>query len=178
MLEFMAFAFVLGVGATAFLDCWSLYQARAFAARPLDYGLVGRWFAHLVRGRFRHDGIAQSPPVTGERTLGWIVHYGSGVGFAALFLFLAGSEWLHSPRLLPALGFGVATILFPFLLMQPGMGLGVAAAKTADPTAARLRSLLTHILFGCGLFLAGTLIDWSVGEVASLVDPCIVPASF
>jgi hypothetical protein len=39
--------------------------------------------------------------------------------------------------------------------MQPAFGLGVAAAKTPDPTAARLRSLRTHATYGLGLYLTG-----------------------
>jgi len=39
--------------------------------------------------------------------------------------------------------------------MQPAFGLGVAAAKTPDPTTARLRSLRTHATYGLGLYLTG-----------------------
>jgi hypothetical protein len=45
----------------------------------------------------------------------------------------------------------------PFLLMQPALGAGIAAAKTPNPTAARLRSLMTHAVFGLGLYFAARL---------------------
>jgi hypothetical protein len=38
--------------------------------------------------------------------------------------------------------------------MQPGMGMGIAASRTPRPNAARLRSLITHMSFGVGLYVA------------------------
>ena len=65
------------------------------------------------------------------------------------------TDWLAHPTLMPALGFGVMTVLAPFLILQPGMGAGVAARKTPQPNVARLRSLLAHFSFGLGLWIAG-----------------------
>ena len=59
-----------------------------------------------------------------------------------------------SVTLLPALVVGVVTVVFPFFVMQPGMGFGIAASKAPDPMRARLRSLMTHTVFGIGLYLA------------------------
>jgi hypothetical protein len=57
--------------------------------------------------------------------------------------------------LAPAIAFGVVTVLVPFLVMQPAMGLGVAASRTPRPRAARVQSLITHTVFGLGLYLGG-----------------------
>ncbi|MNT97543.1 hypothetical protein D3C72_2398910 [compost metagenome] len=62
------------------------------------------------------------------------------------------------PTLAPALIVGLATVAAPFFLMQPGMGAGIAASKTPNPHIARLRSLLTHAVFGIGLYLSGLLL--------------------
>jgi hypothetical protein len=43
----------------------------------------------------------------------------------------------------------------PFFLMQPGMGAGIAASRTRRPAAARFQSLVTHGVFGLGLYAAG-----------------------
>jgi hypothetical protein len=53
-----------------------------------------------------------------------------------------------------ALVVGVFTVVFPFFLMQPGMGIGIAASKTPNPNVARLRSLTSHAIFGVGLYAA------------------------
>jgi hypothetical protein len=47
---------------------------------------------------------------------------------------------------------GVVTILAPWLVMQPAMGAGVAASRTPNPLAARLRNLATHAVYGLGLY--------------------------
>jgi hypothetical protein len=39
--------------------------------------------------------------------------------------------------------------------MQPGMGQGLAARLSPEPGAARARSLVTHLVFGLGLYAAG-----------------------
>ena len=60
---------------------------------------------------------------------------------------------MRRPTLLPALAVGLVTVAAPFFLMQPGMGAGIAASRTARPAAARMQSLLTHAIFGLGMYL-------------------------
>jgi hypothetical protein len=154
-----AFAFALravaiGIGATLVLDAWALLLARAYGVRQADWALVGRWVGHWPRGRFAHQAIAAAPPVRGERWLGWGFHYATGIVFAAALLAACGPAWARAPTWPPCLLVGVLTVVFPFLLMQPAMGAGVASSKAADPAQARLRSLVTHAVFGIGLYLA------------------------
>jgi len=59
---------------------------------------------------------------------------------------------------LPALAFGLVTTLAPFLVMQPAFGFGIAASKTPKPSQARLKSLMTHTVFGRGLYLWALLL--------------------
>ena len=42
--------------------------------------------------------------------------------------------------------------------MQPAMGAGVAASRTAAPLRNVLRSLVNHTVFGAGLYLAARLV--------------------
>ncbi|MDP1891739.1 MAG: DUF2938 domain-containing protein [Gemmatimonadaceae bacterium] len=145
----------IGVTATAAMDVWGVARRPLFGfARP-DYALVGRWFAHMPRGRFRHESIAAARPVYGERLIGWTAHYAIGLSFAALLIGLGGDAWLQHPTIGPALLVGVGTVAAPLLLMQPGMGAGVAASRTPNPAAARLQSLISHTIFGLGLYLGG-----------------------
>jgi hypothetical protein len=157
MFDIVPDAVLIGAGATAFLDLVSAARTRIFGTPKLDYALVGRWIAYLPRGRFFHDPIAKSPPVTGERAIGWGAHYAIGIGFAGVLL-LVWPDWACQPTLLPALIVGIGSVAAPFLLMQPGMGLGLAASRTPDPAAARRRSLMTHTVFGIGLYAAGWLL--------------------
>lgn len=70
-------------------------------------------------------------------------------------------KWARDPSLLPALMLGVATIVFPFFVLQPALGAGIAASRTPQPNVARARSLVTHLVFGTGLYLSARLI-WVV----------------
>lgn len=147
-------AALIGIGATVIMDLWGLLLKRGFGLPSLDYAMLGRWIGHMPHGRFVHPKIAAVPPVRGERALGWAAHYVTGVAFAAFLLAVAGIDWAARPTLWPALAVGWAMVAAPFLLMQPGMGLGFAASKTPKPNVARLRVLVTHTVFGLGLYAA------------------------
>ncbi|MGY4317806.1 DUF2938 family protein [Bradyrhizobium sp. JR3.5] len=79
--EFLARAMLIGTGATGVMDIWGLVRKLLLGIPPLDYALVGRWLGHLASGRLRHDRIAASPQVAGERAIGWAAHYLIGIGF-------------------------------------------------------------------------------------------------
>lgn len=157
--EFLVRAVLIGVGATLLIDLWAALLQRLFAVSSMNWAMVGRWIGHFPRGRFVHDSIGKASPVPGELALGWIAHYVIGIGFAVVLLALHGLEWAHAPTLLPALVVGVCTIVAPFFIMQPGMGLGIAASKTPKPAVARLRSLAAHSLFGIGLYVTARLLN-------------------
>lgn len=148
-------AILIGTGATAFLDLWSAARTWLSSTPMPDYGLVGRWLGHLVRGRFFHQAIAKSAPIKSERVIGWTAHYLIGIAFAAILLAIWGVDWARQPTIMPALIVGIGSVAAPFLLMQPGMGAGVFASRTPNPDVARLRSLTTHAVFGVGLYAAG-----------------------
>ena len=147
----------VGAGATVVMDAWLAALSR-MGVRTLDFALVGRWVGHLARGTVVHEAIAKAPPVPRERALGWIAHYGVGVAFAALLVVVAGAQWLLRPTLLPALAVGIGTVAAPLLVLQPAMGAGFFASKTASPLRSCMRSLATHAVFGAGLYLTAVCI--------------------
>lgn len=151
-MEMVIHAVLMGLAATALIDLWALVLRRAFGVSSLDYALVGRWLGHMAAGQFTHARIAAAPSIRGERVIGWLTHYAIGVAFAGLLLALCGEAWVREPSLWPALVFGLVTVAAPFFVMQPGMGLGIAASKAPTPNVARLRSLATHTIFGFGLY--------------------------
>jgi hypothetical protein len=154
-MNYLLYAVLIGAGATAVMDIWVTVRKKLLGVPAPDYGLVGRWFVYLTRGRFRHDPIAASPPVQGEHLIGWIAHYLIGTAFAAMLLAIWGLDWVRQPTIGPALIVGIGSVAAPFLLMQPGMGAGVAASRAPRPAVARLHSVLTHGIFGLGLYAAG-----------------------
>ncbi len=136
------------------MDIWGVARQPLFGFPRLDYAMIGRWFGHMTHGTFRHDAIAAAPAVPRERLIGWAVHYLIGVTFAALLIAIWGPAWGHHPTLGPALIVGVSTVAAPLLVMQPAMGAGIAASKTSHPASARLQSLLSHTIYGVGLYLS------------------------
>ena len=149
---------LVGVGATACMDLWSLARRRLFGVPPPNYAQVGRWIGHMRHGRFRHVAIGRAAPVGHEALIGWSAHYAIGIAFAALLPALKGAVWFRDPTLLPAIAIGIGTVLAPFLLMQPGMGAGIAARRTPRPAVARMHSLATHAIFGLGIYASARLI--------------------
>ena len=139
-MEYLASTLVIGAGATLVMDGWGVVRKRLLGMPAMDYGLVGRWLAYLPRGRFRRERVAAVPPVRGERLIGWTAHYLTGIAFAGVLLALWGLDWARHPTLGPALLVGIGSVAAPFLLMQ-----------------ARLQSVVTHAVFGLGLYAAAWL---------------------
>ena len=144
-------AIAVGIGATVLMDLWNLFLKRAFGLPSLNYCMLGRWVRHMP-GAFRHASIAAASKKSGECVTGWLAHYSIGISLAIGLVLIVSGDWLARPTLVPALLYGVGTIVFPFLVLQPALGLGVASSKTAKPVQARLKSLATHVVYGVGLY--------------------------
>ena len=151
--DYIIGAIAIGLGATLVMDLWNLFLNRAFSIPSLNYCLLGRWLRHMPAGIVRHASISAAPQKPFECMVGWIAHYTIGVVFALVLVVLISPDWLARPTLLLALLYGIGTVVFPFFIMQPSFGLGVAASRTPKPMQARLKSLVTHTVFGLGLYL-------------------------
>ncbi|MGE0867580.1 MAG: DUF2938 domain-containing protein [Kofleriaceae bacterium] len=143
----------IGVGATMIMDLWAA-GLRKLGVPSLNFAFLGRWIGHLPSGRFIHDSIAKAPRVRGELALGWGAHYATGIAFAALLVAAFGLSWARSPSLAPALFIGIVTVVAPLFILQPGMGAGIASSRTPTPVFNALKSVVTHTVYGAGLYLA------------------------
>lgn len=147
----------IGIVATGIMDAWGVLREPLFGFPRANYRFIGRWFAYMPRGKFTHNSIAAAPALRGEHAVGWIAHYAIGISFAAVLVGVGGEPWLQRPTLGLALLVGLATLAAPLLIMQPAMGAGIAASKTANPRAARVQSAVTHLIYALGLYAAGWL---------------------
>ena len=159
-MEYAVAAIVIGIGATATMDVWAVVRRKLLGTSLPNYAMVGRWIAHMRHGQFHHHSIAASTAVRGESVIGWTAHYLIGIAFAGLLIGIWGTGWIERPTLGPALIVGLGTVVAPFLLMQPGMGAGIAASRTARPRAARMQSVVTHLVFGVGLYGTGLVLSY------------------
>jgi hypothetical protein len=126
-MDFLTCAVVIGAGATAVMDLWTLVRARLLGERMPDYAWLGRRLAALLA--WPH-----------ERAIGWTAHYLIGIAFAGALLAIWGVEWARQPTLAPALVVGIVTLAAPILI-----------------GTARWQSLVTHTIFGFGLYAAARL---------------------
>jgi len=143
----------VGVVSTLSMDLLTGIAARLRLIAPLPPHLVGRWFASVARAQPIHADIARSTPVSRELLVALPVHYAIGTVLAALFVW--GTGEIGWPRSLGiALAFGLATNVFPWLLMFPAMGYGWFGAHGPDGTRLFVSSLTSHAFFGLGLWIA------------------------
>jgi hypothetical protein len=155
-------AVVVGLGATLFMDVLALFLKHVFSIPSANYCLVGRWLCYMPEGTFTHANIAAAPKKRSECTVGWIAHYVIGIVYALALVTIVSGGWLARPTLLPAILFGIGSVLVPYLVMQPSLGLGIAASRTPNPTQARLRSLLAHTAFGFGLYVCAVGVSFAL----------------
>jgi hypothetical protein len=153
-------AIAVGVGASVLMDAWNLFLKRAFGVPSLNYCLLGRWFLHMPEGTFFHSSIAAAPSKRLECAAGWVAHYTIGVVLAVVFVALAPADWLERPTVLHALIYGIGTVVFPLFVLQPSLGFGIASSKTPRPAQARLKSFVTHVVFGVGLYLCAVALNY------------------
>jgi hypothetical protein len=152
-------AVAIGLGATLFMDLWNAFLKRAFNVPSLNYCLLGRWLRHMPSGTFRHANITAAPQKAHECAVGWMAHYSIGVAFAVVLVALTSGNWLARPTLLLALLYGIGTVVFPFFIMQPSLGLGIAASRTPSPRKSRLKSRATPTGFGVGLYIGALVVS-------------------
>ncbi len=152
MFELIFAGVLMGLGATVAMDLWALLLNRATGQPLANWAAVGRWVWHLRSGTVFHDDIGAVPPVAGELRLGWVFHYAVGIVYGIVFLLIVGGAWLAAPTFPPAWIFGIVTIGAGWFLLQPGLGLGWAASRTAQPWKVRGLGLAAHTVFGVGLW--------------------------
>lgn len=143
---------VIGIGATVLMDLWAILLWKAFGQSRPNWAPVGRWFYHLKNGIVFHDDIGKAEPYGQERALGWIGHYAVGIVYGVILALIVGPAWFAAPTFLPAWILGIVTVGAGWFLLQPGLGIGVAASKTPSPGKVRVLNLVSHTVFALGLY--------------------------
>ncbi len=146
--------FLMGIFATFFMDLLAGFLAKRKVIYPfISPEAIGRWFLYIFRGRFLHKDINETPALKNEKMWCLISHYLIGVVLAGIYLFLnlifpviRNQPWV-------ALIFGIATVILPWFLMLPGIGLGVMASKSSNRSLIIRTNLVNHTVFGLGLFI-------------------------
>ena len=148
---------LIGLGATLSIDIW-VFVLGFFKIKSLDYRYVGRWIANFKKGKFYYENITKTEPVKGELLIGWAAHYLIGISFAFLLFAACGKTWLQNPSISPAIIIGLITAAAPLFIMQPAFGFGIASSKMPKPNTRLLKSLITHLIYGTGLYATALLL--------------------
>jgi len=143
---------VMGITATVAIDLWATFANRMLGWPRTNWALVGRWIGHMRDGQFMHVSIGSSPTIVNESILGWVFHYVVGCIYATLYMMYVSVAQAGQPTLVSAVLFGLVTILSPWLLMQPALGLGMCASKAPRSNLVRLQNLIIHTVFGLALY--------------------------
>lgn len=167
-IEIVIGAVLIGIGGTVILDLWATLLGRFFDVPATNWAMVGRWVGHMPRGHFIHENIGKAAPVSGEHAIGWIFHGAIGIVYGLLLVGLWGAGWPGEPTLLPPLILALGLLVAPYFIMMPGMGSGIAGAKTPKPNMTRLKSVVGHSVFGLGMYV--TALVAKVGFGHSLTD--------
>jgi hypothetical protein len=144
---------LIGVLSTLSMDLLTGVAVGLRLVAPLPPNLVGRWFTSVARLQPFQADIARTTPVNHELLVALVGHYAIGTVLATLFVWGTGEiGWTRSLGI--ALAFGVGTSVLPWLLMFPAMGYGFFGLHGPDGTRLFTGSVVTHALFGLGLWTA------------------------
>jgi hypothetical protein len=141
-----------GVAGTVTMDVLAIVANKLGMAGGAKGQWVGRWYLGMARGQFVHTDITTSPARPGERGAALAGHYIIGIALAVVYVFAAQWAGVSSMSFAAAVGFGLATCIFPWFLVFPALGLGVFGRK--GPRALRVfrASALNHLGYGLGLW--------------------------
>ena len=86
-----------------------------------------------------------------------MLHYLIGIlyGFAYVGLMAYGLD--RPPSLPNGAVFGAASVVIPWFILQPGLGIGVMGRLAPNPWVPRLNALAGHVIYGVALFLGSWL---------------------
>jgi hypothetical protein len=149
----------VGVAATVTMDVLGSVSRRIGLAAGAKGTWVGRWYLGMARGRFVHSNIDAAPEEPGEKQAALVGHYVIGVVLAVLYVLGAGWLGVAPGRFVAAVGYGLATCIFPWFLVLPGLGFGVFGRR--GPAELRLftATALNHLFYGLGLWWAAQLLQ-------------------
>lgn len=137
---------ILGVFATLFMDATNTVVARAFHLQRPSVAGLGKLACKIVGAP--SDSISD----TTAGAVGAACHYTIGAVLGAVFVLWARElgAWYIVPA---ATIYGLATTIFPWTILFPLSGLGVAASLSPKRNDLRTMSIVGHLAFGLALGL-------------------------
>ena len=148
---------IVGVGACIVFDVWQRIFQRFTGTPPSDWALVGRWTIGLVTsGQLVVRDLEFRQNRRNEMGVGWFVHYGIAVLYAAIYMLLMRANILDA-EFADGLLFGVVSVVVPWLFFLPCLGKGIMGRLTPNPQLVCALALMMHSIFGVAIGLGFSL---------------------
>lgn len=145
---------LMGIFATYFMDLiGSFLVRRKFIHSFIEPEAVGRWFLYMFRGKIIHKDINKTPALNNEKLWSTTSHYLIGIILAGIYLFLELKVPAIRDQIWMPLIFGIATVILPWFLLIPSIGLGLMASKSPNKLSIIKTNLINHTNFGLGLLI-------------------------
>ena len=154
--RFLVLGVIVGILATVTMDAVAVIALRLGIAgrgqRRTGPDLIGRWIGYLLRGKFRHTDILETPPLRGELLLGFAAHYSIGIMLTLVYFGLLVVTRSRSTTF-SAILYGTATTVLPWFVMFPSQGMGWMGRDAPGDAHLARASLFNHVVFGLGIAL-------------------------
>jgi hypothetical protein len=158
----IGYSALAGIAATLTMDVLGRLAVRLGWIRGAKSEWIGRWYIGMLRGVFSHSDIRQAGSAANEKQVALAGHYLIGIALAVVYFVLATWMRLDPAGPLPAIGFGIATSVFPLGLVYPALGFGWLGSRSPAGLRPVTTSLWNHFAYGLGLW-------WSFALTAMLV---------
>jgi hypothetical protein len=143
---------LMGIFATFIMDLFAKFLVKSKIVRAtIEPHIPGRWVLYMLRGKFIHEDIRQTPALKNEKPAALTSHYLIGIVLVGIYLFLELKEPAIRDQLWMPLVFGVTTVLLPWLWLYPSIGIGFLASKSKKQSDYVIFSSINHLNFGIGM---------------------------
>jgi len=149
---------LVGVAGTVTMDVLASASQKLGLSAGAEGQWVGRWYLGIAQGQFVHSNIATAPEQPGEKRAALVGHYLIGITLAVLFVVGAGRVGASPSSFFVAVGYGLATCVFPWFLLFPALGFGLFGRKGPPELRLFTSSVMNHFFYGLGLWCIAKLL--------------------
>ena len=151
---------VAGVAATMVMDILGSVSRRIGLTAGASGKWVGRWYLGMAHGQFWHTDISIVPEQPQETQAAMTGHYLIGIVLAIAYFVSVELLGIDQDNFLTAVGFGIATVIFPLFLVYPALGFGIMGLRCPLAMKPVITSFANHLFYGLGLWLSAVVIEW------------------